>query len=174
MPVEWKVIEGFPGYMVSNTGKVKSFKLYSNGRLLKPCVGKSGYPMVKLSNGEQIKTCDVHRLVAYAFLPNPDNLEEVNHIDGNKKNANVKNLEWVSKSENCRHRNMIHPEMSKGERNPNSKLNKQAVKKIYKHAWDGKKLTELAEKYGINTNQVSAIKNGRAWVSVTNHYLVEV
>lgn len=71
-----------------------------------------GYEIVDLYKNGKRKTVRVHRLVAEAFIPNNDNKPEVNHIDGNKHNNNVDNLEWVTKKENCRHawnNNLIKP-----------------------------------------------------------------
>lgn len=98
-----KVISGFPDYTVTDKGEVFSYKM---GRKLRALVKDGcGYLRVGLSNSRQGKKAvkKVHRLVAEAFLPNPNNLEEVNHIDGNKANNTVSNLEWVSRQQNMQH-----------------------------------------------------------------------
>ena len=102
---EWKWIDGYEGeYQVSTKGNIKSFKKYKEGAILKPKKdGKDRYLMICLSNNGSQKYYLIHRLVAQAFIQNPNNKEEVNHIDGNKKNNNVENLEWVTHSENIRH-----------------------------------------------------------------------
>ena len=74
------------------------------GRKLKPSIDKYGYYKVVLSHNGKRKTYPVHRLVAMAFLPNPLNKKTVNHIDGNKTNNNVSNLEWASQKENQSHK----------------------------------------------------------------------
>lgn len=100
---QWKPIEGTDGkYEVSNLGRV-----CTNGKrpgVLTLTKQKSGYryAMIQLSNGKQ-KNCRVHRLVAEHFLPNPDNMKEVNHKDGNKDNNHVSNLEWCTRSHNVKH-----------------------------------------------------------------------
>ena len=101
MTEEWKAIPGFDGkYLVSNMGRV----LNVNNGLKKPYVTKKGYLKVGLSNGrDHYEKRRVHRLVAEAFLPNPDGLPEVNHKDLNKTNNVVTNLEWVTGEENRRH-----------------------------------------------------------------------
>ena len=102
----WKDIKGYEGkYQISNLGRVKS--LQRNGRperILRLNLIK-GYAYTTLSNGSRgnKKKLKVHRLVAEAFIPNPHNKPEVNHIDGNKLNNNVDNLEWVTHQENCKH-----------------------------------------------------------------------
>lgn len=106
----WKDIEGYEGlYQVSNLGRVKSFP--RNGtikeeRILKPNkVG--GYLQVALQNHKNRKYKKVHRLVAETFIPNLENKREVNHIDGDKTNNCVENLEWVTTSENQLHSNYV-------------------------------------------------------------------
>lgn len=103
---EWKDIQGYEGvYQVSDLGRIKS--LPRNGtvkteRILKNFEA-SGYLQVALQYHGVVKWEKVHRLVAKAFIPNTDNKREVNHIDGNKKNNSVNNLEWVTTSENILH-----------------------------------------------------------------------
>lgn len=92
----WKTIKDHPNYEISTFGNVFSKR---RNKLVKPCVNSSNYKKCVL-DGENLY---IHRLVAGAFIPNKDNLEEVNHKDGNKWNNNVKNLEWVTKSENSIH-----------------------------------------------------------------------
>ena len=97
----WKTIKGTnEEYQVSDTGLVKTTK---TGRILKPSVTKHGYERVCLFKMDRERRYRVHRLVAEAFIPNPDNLPQVNHIDGNKRNNNAANLEWVTNHENAIH-----------------------------------------------------------------------
>ena len=110
----WKDIEGYEGlYQVSTCGNIKSLakpRKNGNGRcyiqkekLLKQSFTSTGYKKVELYKDGKRKSFKVHRLVAIAFIPNPDNKPEVNHIDGNKINNNIDNLEWVTSSENTIH-----------------------------------------------------------------------
>ena len=101
----WKDIEGYPGYQVSNLGRVRSLNYSHTGqvRVLKPGRNSSGYLFVNLCKNGKHKLCTVHRLVAIAFIPNPDNLPEVNHINEDKTDNRVENLSWVSHVQNCRH-----------------------------------------------------------------------
>lgn len=93
----WKRIKSAPDYEVSNYGRIKSYKWDKiNGRLIKAKIDWGGYAKVQLPN---IYT-GVHRLVAQAFIPNPLNKPCVNHIDENKLNNHVSNLEWVTYKEN--------------------------------------------------------------------------
>lgn len=99
----WKEIQGYENrYAVSSKGRVMNLK---SGRVLKNGSTPHGYATVCLckGNGTKPKQITVHRLVAEAFIPNPLNLPEVNHIDEDKRNNDVENIEWVSRSENMRH-----------------------------------------------------------------------
>lgn len=105
----WKDVDGYNGiYQVSNIGRVRSFiewkdRISENPRILKPQSQKTGYVFVYLSKDNEHRAQRIHRLVADAFIPNPMNKPEVNHIDGNKKNNCVTNLELATRSENSKH-----------------------------------------------------------------------
>ena len=94
----WKDIKGFEGlYQVSNMGRVKSVR---KNIILKNQIARKGYERVILCINNSPKNYFVHRLVANAFIPNPDNLPQVNHKDENKLNNRVENLEWCTQKYN--------------------------------------------------------------------------
>lgn len=108
----WKDIRGYEGYyQVSNLGNVRSLdrvcdcsngvKIRHSGRILANAKNRNGYLSVTLYVDKKHKTMRVHRLVAEAFVPNPNNYDEVNHIDENKENNRSSNLEWCTRSYNC-------------------------------------------------------------------------
>lgn len=113
----WKDIKGYEGlYQVSNLGRVRSLDRYKTSRgrygiikarikgmLLKPGLNHDGYYTVGLSKNGKSKTLRVHRIVAETFIENKENKMQVNHIDGNKLNNNINNLEWCTCKENIRH-----------------------------------------------------------------------
>ena len=99
MKETWKDIEGYEGlYQVSNLGKVKSlnYNKTSESKLLKLQKNSNGYTRVVLYKNRKPKVCLVHRLVAQAFIPNPNNLPQINHKDEDKANNSVDNLEWCT------------------------------------------------------------------------------
>lgn len=109
----WRDIKGLEGkYHISNYGRVRCCgyfillkrKYYTFSKLIPSHIMKlynsNGYMRVELGKGNSFS---IHRLVAQAFIPNPDNKPQVNHIDGNRSNNNVRNLEWVDSSENIWH-----------------------------------------------------------------------
>lgn len=108
----WRDIIGYEGiYQISNLGNVKRIGTYSNqtgkewisNRILKPAIKSNGYMFVGLSKNGKVSSKHIHRLVAEAFVSNPDNKPTVNHKDGNKSNNTVDNLEWVTYLENNIH-----------------------------------------------------------------------
>lgn len=97
----WKWIPGYENiYQVNECGEIYSFH---SKRLLKPYIASDGYLRVNLSKNNKVKITMLHRIVAEVFIPNPNNLPVVNHIDGNKGNPNIGNLEWVTFSDNSYH-----------------------------------------------------------------------
>lgn len=109
MKETWKPIPEYNGvYEVSNLGKVR--KRCKNGKIiiLKPRLNYKGYGRVALINHYKRKEFCVHRLVAKCFIENKYHKPQVNHIDGNKTNNNVNNLEWVTAKENCIHRSKLY------------------------------------------------------------------
>lgn len=105
----WKDVVGFEGlYQVSNLGRIKSLSknvgfYFRKEKILSNCYQNNGYLVVNLSKKTEVSRKSIHRLVAQAFIPNPERKAQVNHKDGNKQNNCVSNLEWCTDSENKRH-----------------------------------------------------------------------
>lgn len=99
----WKKINEYDGYEISNLGKIRSFKKDKNNFILKQRITKGGYLRITLYKNGMAKKYLVHRLVAQTFIPNPENKPQINHLDGNKQNNKVDNLEWCTNSENQKH-----------------------------------------------------------------------
>ena len=110
----WKNIEATnEHYQVSNLGRIKL-----DGNIINPYKEETGYMRIKIKLMYGTYRFWVHRLVAVHFCNNPDNKEQVNHIDGNKENNNASNLEWCTNTENQRHRIDVLGKDNKGENNP--------------------------------------------------------
>lgn len=155
----WKPIKGFEEYYsVSNKGRVRNdIRL----KLLTP--GSSNYLRVSLYYGPKPKVFLVHRLVALAFIPNPLNLPEVNHMNLNRADNLVDNLEWSTRKTNSDHAwdNNAYPH---GEKSHLTKLTKQKVLKIREEYIRGKvTLQSLAVKYGTGFSNISAIILRKSW-----------
>lgn len=95
----WEDIKGYPNYEVSNLGRVKN---KNRNKIIKNFFNK-GYKLVSLNKNNKRKTFRLHRLVAEAFIPNPDNLPQVNHKDEDKTNNRVDNLEWCTHDYNSKY-----------------------------------------------------------------------
>lgn len=129
--IEWKPIKDYEDlYMVSNTGLIKSLH-WGKEKLLKQVIRNNNYPYYfvgLLKNGKR-KYFAIHRLVAMMFIPNPNNYEQVDHLDGNKLNNNVENLEWVTPKENT------NRAWKKGQAKY-TKERKEKLSKIAKERWN--------------------------------------
>lgn len=107
----WKDVIGYEGYyQVSNLGNVKrvgSFrgvnKAYLNDYYLKPKDNGKGYYRIKLTVNNKSKRVMLHRIIAEAFIENPNNYPFINHINSNRKDNRIENLEWCTQSQNCLH-----------------------------------------------------------------------
>lgn len=123
---QWKTIEGYE-YEVSSEGRIRNKK---TGRILKPAKNSSGYLQVVLCKNGKKKSLFVHRLVADVWIPNPDNLPQVNHINENKEDNRVENLEWCTRQYNINHG-------TRGERQSKTRKEKgSCCKKVYCYELD--------------------------------------
>lgn len=150
---EWRPCVGYEGrYEVSDAGEVRNAR---NGRLRKQRLSDRGYPEVFLEK----KTWRVHRLVALAFVPNPENLPTVNHIDRVKANNAKTNLEWASNLDNHRHSADKFLVMS----NPNKpfRLSVDDVADIRAALRAGARKEDLAKQYGVNPTTIYRINSGK-------------
>ncbi len=153
-------------YYALENGNIYSEK---TNKILSKHLDKDGYEKVRLISEDGRHTYSVHRLILENFYP-IDNMEnlQVNHIDGNKQNNNLSNLEWVTSKENTIHAHKIGLKNQKGEKNNASKLTEQDVKEIIELLLS-KKYTqkEIGEKYGVCADAIGAIKNKHNWVYLT-------
>lgn len=173
----WKDIRGYEGsYQVSNLGRVRSLDrqvaskggkstYLMRGISMTPREDKVGYTTVHLRLGGQTrKTKKLHRLVADAFVDNPELKPQVNHKDGIKSNNAISNLEWVTAAENNQHAYDTGLK-KRGERHHKSKLTEKQVAVIRKDGGKTKQ-KELAARYSVDQRTVSAILNNVGWKHV--------
>lgn len=122
----WRPVVGYEGlYEVSNTGQVRSLFRYK--KVLKPNMAKTGYCTVELFKSGESKRLLIHRLVAKAFIPNPDNFPQINHKDENRSNNSVDNLEWCTAKYNMHYNNGI--ERRTANRNYDSELLRETARR---------------------------------------------
>ncbi|MGR5435257.1 HNH endonuclease signature motif containing protein [Vibrio owensii] len=168
-------VKGYEGlYAVSKCGKIYSHsqvrevrnrwgglttRLFK-GRWKKLGSSSGGYKTVELYKDTVRKLALVHRLVAEAFIPNPDNKPFVNHIDGDKTNNHVSNLEWCTPKENTVHAIRTGLFNQDGEDSSNSKLLDSEVRAIF---LDDRPYPDISDEYKISGAQISRIKKGKRW-----------
>ena len=133
-------------YMISNLGRVKSFQ---NGkeRFMAINLDKNGYPIVWLSKNKVVRYHFIHKLIAKAFIPNPENKKTINHKNGIKTDNRIENLEWLSIGENTKHawdNKLIDRD---GEKNCNVVLTEPVVKEILKDKKEGMRKCHSYLKY---------------------------
>lgn len=166
----WKNVVGYENcYKVSNLGNVKSidrkviskrgYCIFKKGIYLKKCKDKYGYEYVLLSKNGIYKHMTIHRLVAIAFIPNPDNLPQVNHKDEDKTNNKAENLEWCTSKYN---NNYGTHNKRAGESNKNGKRSK----KVYQYNLQGDLIniwpsTMECDRNGFDSRNVSSCCRGK-------------
>ena len=156
-------IEGFESfYFITPCGKVWSVRA---NRYLIPHADGCGYPFVALCDASRSLRVQpkVHVLVARAFIPNPNGLPQVNHIDGDKTNNAVSNLEWISRAANIRHAFDIGLASQVGSRNAYAKLTEADVMTIRKMSNQGIIQKTIAAKFGVTRSTVCRIAQGKSW-----------
>ena len=164
---KWKAISGYEGsYEVSDYGRVRSLdRIGSNGaklrgKLIKFKITRYGYCELGLYKDRRRETVRVNRLVAMAFIPNPENKPQVNHKNGDKTFNFKTNLEWMTCQENIDHAIKFGLRDTKGEGNGRAKLAISEVKQIRKSTLSAKK---LSIKFNISLSQLYDIKNYKRW-----------
>ncbi len=173
---EWVPVQGYEGlYEVSNMGRVRAPEKRNivRGRHPTPYL-RTRKPKVLALTGDKYLTVGlhrdgkckrvlVHRLVAQHFVPNPDNLPEVNHLDEDKKNNKSTNLEWTTRSGNALHSSY----KNRGSQTGTSKLSEAEVLEIVELLSKGHRQTEVAKLYGVTNHCVFRIQAGHNWAWLT-------
>ena len=165
---EWRDVEGYGGkYQVSNLARVRS--LYKGKtKLIKPDIIHTGYLRVTLYKDGKTKNHYVHVLVAKAFIPNPEGKRQVNHINGDKADNRVENLEWLTPSENIHH--AFETGLSKrGCEHGRAKFTAEQVREIRRDCVPGdpeRGFRFFAKKFNVNHRIISDAYYGRSYQEV--------
>lgn len=171
----WKSVEGYEGlYEISNLGNLYRLEYITNrgrkikGKLMNQYLNYKGYIQVYLIKEGKKFTTTIHRLMAIAFIPNPDNKPQINHLNGIKNYNKLENFEWCDNSENQLH--AFHTGLKKypkGELNSNTSLTEELVNIIKQEYNSGGKIPELSKKYSIELQILRNIIYGRTWTHNT-------
>lgn len=165
----WRQINEW--YDVSDHGRVRSWKcgnwkkwyISKKPQILKTLTQRN-YPYVVLRIDGERKKHSVHRLVAKAFIPNPDNKETVNHINGDRANNHANNLEWATQSENMIHAYENNLASNTGNNHKNRKISDKEAEEIRNRYSKGDVYQwQLADEYGLDQSHISNIVNGKRW-----------
>lgn len=160
----WKEIPNFEKYEASSLGRIRNRKTL---RVLKTFVNNMGYERVGIRDSKSAKTAYVHRLVAMSFIKNSLNKSDVNHIDGNKLNNELSNLEWASSSENNQHARDSGLHSGIGETHYLSVLTESDVKNIRKiYSERNISQNKIAIMFNVSHGTIWAILNGKTWKNI--------
>ena len=171
----WKPVPGFEAYHISNTGNIKRIAGYDSAGLWRkertlhptPCGDKRNYYGTSLTVNGKSYHKRIHRLVAEAFIPNPDSLPHVNHKDGNGFNNHVDNLEWTTQQGNVRHAHETGLTQMRGEDNVKAKITEDDVREIRRlYNEEGMSKLAISRLYPISDAMVGNIVRGDNWTHI--------
>lgn len=163
----YKDVIGYEGkYKISNLGNVFSYPKSKcrKEKILKPMLLRNGYLRVDLCKDKTVTRLLIHRLVAEAFIENPENKYSVNHKNGIKSDNCASNLEWSTRSENQKHAILTGLRTAKGIKNSQSKLKESEVISIFD---DVRPYALISKEYNISIPTISDIKRGHTWTHIT-------
>lgn len=148
---EWAQISEFPDYVISIKGEIKNIK---TGKIKKHVVGKRGYPYCSMYKDGKGYSRTIHIMLARTFLPNPLSLPQVNHINGNKLDYSLDNLEWVTAKDNCNHARISGLHTSDGDKKTFQYTKDGRLVAIYKSA------SEAARANNLSRSNICSVARG--------------
>jgi len=183
---EYREIINFEGYVVSDDGKVRALdrfichprsenkKQFVKGRELKKQHDKDGYETVGLHKNGKLYTKRVHRLVAEAFIPNPEKYPMINHLNSKRDDNRCENIEWTDNSGNQKHAFQIGNRSTFGEKHTHNKLRETDVWTILCRVLNGESQRSVSLDYGLSAGMVNNIMRGKAWPKTLEQILPEI
>ena len=171
--IEWrKVDENYGLYEVSSKGDVRNS---TTGKILKPCDNSNGYFYAHLYKNRQRKAVGIHRLAAFAFIENPNDLPEVNHLNGDKHDNRIENLEWCSPGENKSHcyrvlgRHFFVKQNAKSTiHNGNAKINSlDKIQKVFELKKSGLTTKEIAAIFSVHQTTIQRILSKKSFKDIS-------
>lgn len=177
MSIERRPIPGFEGrYEAASDGSIYSVRrvfIHESGyeqiipeKQMTTQLTETGYYRVALTTNGRSKSYRAHRLVAAAFLPNPENLPEVNHLNADRTDNRVSNLEWCTKEQNRQHAVRLRCEGVLGPRSASRKLNPEGVTHARRAFRDGAAYKQIADAYGVSVETIRDAIRGKTWSAV--------
>lgn len=159
----------YHGYAVKEDGTVIS----KRGREMKPHLNGKGYMILGLRVDGKSKCKSVHRIVAECYLDNPENLSDVDHIDGDRLNNHISNLRWVTHGDNIKHSYRLNNRSASGDDNANSKYCEEEIIKVCWLLERGCSCKYVSEMSDVSYSTIRKIKCGVAWKCISKHYSFE-
>jgi hypothetical protein len=163
---QWAVIAEFPNYKISTDSEVVNMV---SGKNVSISLHKHGFRVVRLWKNNTTKLMKIYRLKALCFIPNPENKKEVNHIDGNRMNEDLSNLEWATPSENMVHAfntGLTKGNFKRGAEHVFRKLSIEDIVQIRELRRNGKKLKEIGSIFGITMDHVCRVSRHKQTIEI--------
>ena len=150
-------------FEITKCGVIRNVR---TGQVKSQYISSTGYMMITISKNNKSMPCRVHRLLANNFIDNPYNLREVNHIDGNKLNNDLSNLEWVNHLDNMRQAFRTGLANNSNEKNGMAKLTKELVAEIKEKLNQGTSQYKIAKQYNVSRSAILKIKLKKTWANI--------
>lgn len=161
---EFVELKEFPNYFINREGVI----IGKRGKPLVPRNNVDGYPVVCIRHNGKRHCKRVHRLLAQTFLPNPEKLPVVNHLDGNKENYSLDNLEWTTGKANMEHAATVLGVM-KGNRT----FSEDDIHQICKLMETGKSNREISKTTGVTLDVITKVRTGLSWTHISQNYSLD-